>query len=108
MPKVKFLNQKTELEVPQGANLRKEAMRAGIQLYPGIHKYLNCRGFALCAKCAVLVKEGRENCSPPGLRERLRLFLSYLTIGREGQVRLACQTHVVGDIGVETTPKLKM
>jgi ferredoxin len=56
----------------------------------------------------VVVKEGKENCSPPGLRERLRLFLSYLTIGREGQVRLACQTHVVGDIGVETTPKLKM
>jgi ferredoxin len=108
MPKVKFLNQKTELEVPEGANLRKEALRANIQLYPGIHKYLNCRGFALCAKCAVLVKEGRENCSPPGLRERLRLLLSYLTVGREGQVRLACQTHVMGDIGVETTPRLKM
>ena len=107
MPKVKFLNLKTELEVPEGANLRKEALGANIALYPGIHKYLNCRGLALCAKCAVVVKEGRENCSPPGFRERLRLFLSYLPIGREG-VRLACQTRVAGDIGIETTPKLKM
>ncbi len=54
MPKVKFLKENQELEVHEGANLRKEAMRAGIQLYPGIHRFLNCRGLALCAKCAVL------------------------------------------------------
>jgi len=95
--------------VNEGANLRKEALRAGIELYPGIHKYLNCRGFALCGKCAVAVKAGRENCSPPGFREKLRLLLSYLPIGREpGETRLACQTRVLGDIQVETTPRLKM
>ena len=109
MPKVKFLSQNTELEVPEGANLRQEALQAKIALYPGIHKYLNCRGFALCAKCAVAVKVGKENCSPPGFRERLRMLLSYLPIGREeGQIRLACQTRVMGDIQVETTPGLKM
>lgn len=107
MPKVKFLSQKMELEVPQGANLRKEALRAKIELYPGIHKYLNCRGFALCGKCAVALKQGKENCSPAGFREKLRLLLSYLPIGREDQIRLACQTRVLGDIQVETTPRLK-
>ena len=109
MPTVKFLKASTDLDVNEGANLRKEALRAGLELYPGIHKYLNCRGFALCGKCAVAVKTGRENCSAPGFREKLRLLLSYLPIGREaGEIRLACQTRVLGDIQVETTPRLKM
>jgi ferredoxin len=109
MPKVKFVNHNVELEVDEGANLRKEALRANVQLYPGIHKYLNCRGLALCGKCAVSVKGGRENCSPAGFRERLRLLVSYLPIGREkDEIRLACQLRVLGDIQVQTTPSLKM
>ena len=47
MPKVVFVNEKQEIEVPPGANLRKEAIKAGIQLYSGPHRYLNCRGFGL-------------------------------------------------------------
>jgi ferredoxin len=109
MPKVKFVNANTELEVEEGANLRKEALRAGVQLYPGIHKYLNCRGLALCGKCAVAVKAGRENCAPAGFRERLRILLSYLPIGREqDEIRLGCQLRILGDVSVETTPGLKM
>ena len=109
MPKVKFLVSNLEVEVPEGANLRKESLRAKVALYPGIHKYLNCRGFALCGKCAVSVKSGRENCPSPGVREKIRLLLSYLPIGREkGEIRLACQTRVMGDIQVETTPRLKL
>jgi len=108
MPKVKFLRENVELAVPEGANLRKEAMRANIELYRGIHRYLNCRGNALCGSCAVSIKGGRENCSTAGFREKLRLLLSYLPIGREGEIRLACQVRVLGDIQVETTPSLKM
>lgn len=108
MPRVKFVKENQELEVHEGANLRKEAMRAGIQLYPGIHRYLNCRGFALCAKCAVSVKEGKENCSRVGFREKLRLLLSYLPIGRENEIRLACQMRVIGDVQVETIPRVKL
>jgi ferredoxin len=109
MPKVKFTNLNTELEMEQGANLRKAALSGKVEIYPGIHRYLNCRGFALCGKCAVAVKSGREHCSPAGFRERLRLLLSYLTIGREkDEIRLACQMHVLGDLQVEATPRLKM
>ncbi len=108
MPKVKFLRENVELEVAEGANLRKEAMRASIQLYRGMHKYLNCRGNALCGSCAVSIKSGRENCSAVGFREKLRLLLSYIPIGREGEIRLACQTRVRGDMQVETTPRPKM
>lgn len=109
MPKIKFLKENIELEVPGGSNLRKEAMRAKIELYPGIHKYLNCRGNALCAKCAVSVKAGKDNCSPAGFREKLRLLVSYLPIGRsQNEIRLACQLRVMGDLQVETMPRLKL
>ena len=107
MPKVKFVSENIELEVPQGANLRKEAIRANIHLYPGIHKYLNCRGLALCAKCAVSVKAGTQNCSVKGFREKLRLMLSYLPIGQKHEIRLACQTRVLGDVELETMPRVK-
>src|SRR5262249_26642613 len=35
MPKVVFVNEKQELDVPAGANLRQEARKAGLELYPG-------------------------------------------------------------------------
>ncbi|PYV02573.1 MAG: iron ABC transporter substrate-binding protein [Acidobacteria bacterium] len=96
MPRVKFLRENTELDVPERANLRREALRAKIELYPGFSKYVNCRGNSLCGKCAVLIKDGKQNCSPKGFREKLRLMLSYLPIGREDELRLACQTRVLG------------
>ena len=52
MPVVKFTKENKEIEVPRGANLRKEAIKAGVNLYPaltasgaGINQYLNCHGF---------------------------------------------------------------
>ena len=109
MPKVKILNQNQEVELPEGTNLRRGLLQNNTPLYPGIHKYLNCRGFALCAKCAVVVKNGHANCGPMGFREKLRLALSYLTIGRPAnEIRLACQTRVNGDIQIETMPRLRM
>ena len=48
MPTITFANEKKEIQVPNGANLRKEALRAGVQLYPGIHKVVNCHGFGQC------------------------------------------------------------
>ena len=44
MPVVNFVKEKKKIEVPQGANLRKEAQKAGIQIYPGIHQVFNCHG----------------------------------------------------------------
>ncbi len=39
MPTITFVNEKRELQVAEGANLRKEALAAGINLYPGINGY---------------------------------------------------------------------
>jgi len=108
MPKVVFVNEKKEIEVPEGANLRTEALKAGVQVYKGINRFLNCLGHGTCGTCAVLVKKGAENLSPPGFIERFTLFRMLSNIGREKEMRLACQCTVKGDCTVETRPGLQM
>jgi ferredoxin len=108
MPKVVFVNEKKEIEVKEGTNLRQAATAAGISVYKGLDRYLNCLGFGLCGTCRVLVKKGMENLSAPTRRERFNLSLHPLTmlarIGHEDEMRLACQTEINGDCTIETTP----
>ena len=130
MPVIKFVKEKKEIEVPQGANLRAEAVKAGINLNCAISgvsegvdnfshavsKYLNCRGFGLCGTCRVNITEGMENTSPMTVRERMKFkylpipdpmpCLAYL--GNEETMRLACMTKVEGDVVVETKPEVNM
>jgi ferredoxin len=108
MPTITFANEKKEIQVPNGANLRKEALRAGVQLYPGIHKVANCHGFGSCGSCRVLVTKGMENTSPKGILESARLAVSLAAIGNEQTMRLACQTRVEGDITVTTCPPMNL
>jgi ferredoxin len=113
MPKVVFVNEKQELDVPAGANLRQEARKAGLELYPGLARYLNCSGFGACGTCRVLVKKGKENLSPVGLVEKAHLNMHPLTmlanIGHEpGELRLACQCQVNGDCEIESQPPLNL
>jgi ferredoxin len=108
MPKVLFVNEKKEVEVPAGANLRQAAMEAGIPVYKGLDRYLNCRGLGLCGTCRVLVTQGMENLSPKTRRERINFNLHplgmFAAIGHEDQIRLSCQVHVHGDCRVQTQP----
>jgi ferredoxin len=108
MPTITFANEKKEIQVPNGANLRKEALRAGVQLYPGIHKVVNCHGFGQCGACRVLVTKGMENTSAKGIMESARLAVSLAYIGNEQTMRLACQTRVEGDITVTTCPPMNL
>jgi ferredoxin len=112
MPKVTFVNEKKEIEVPQGANLRREAVKAGVQLYRGMDRYLNCRGLGLCGTCRVLVKSGMENLNPRTLMEKLNLNLHPLTsfayIGHEEEMRLSCQVRVNGDCSIATKPEFNV
>ena len=108
MPKVTFVTENKEIEVPAGANLRTEAKKAGINLYSGLAKYLNCFGHGTCGTCKVLVKKGMENLSPPGRMERFTLFRMLSSIGREKEMRLACQCQVNGDCTIETHPGLQV
>ena len=108
MPTVNFVNEKKKIEVPQGANLRKEALKAGIPIHPPFNRVLNCKGLGSCGTCRVLVRKGVENVSKQGLREKLRFLagplLFFARLGKEDQLRLACQTKVNGDCEIETQP----
>ena len=110
MPKVTFVNEKKEIEVEGGANLRQAARQAGIPIYKGLDKYLNCRGLGLCGTCRVLVKQGMENLSPKTFMERFNFNLHPLSmlavIGHEDEMRLSCQVRVNGDCAVETQPAM--
>jgi len=105
---IKFVNEKKEIQVPEGTNLRKEALRAGVELYPGINKVVNCHGFGHCGSCRVLITKGMDNASPMGFMERMRLKLSMAYIGNEQTMRLACQTTINGDMEVQTRPPLNL
>ncbi len=130
MPVIRFVKEKKEIDVPQGANLRAEAVKAGINLNCAVSglsegidnlshtvsKYVNCRGFGLCGTCRVNITEGMENTSPMTVREQMKFkylpipdpmpCLAYL--GNEETMRLACMTKVEGDVVVETKPQVNM
>jgi ferredoxin len=117
MPKVFFVNEKTEIDVPQGANLRTEARKAGIPLHGmvlsflnPVTNYLNCQGNGLCGTCRVLIKKGMENLSPKTFIEKVNLSAHPETmlvgIGHEEEIRLSCQVQVNGDCTVQTHPSI--
>src|SRR6516162_9378629 len=112
MPKVVVVNEKKEIEVPVGANLRTATRAAGIEVYAGLSRYVNCRGHGLCGTCRVLVQKGIENLSPKGRLERIKLATMMSAIGHEdGQkevMRLSCQVQVNGDCSVVTRPPLNL
>ena len=130
MPVIKFVKEKKEIEVSHGANLRTEAVKAGINLNcvvngvsdgidnftKSVSKFVNCRGFGLCGTCRVNITEGMENTNGVTTRERMKFkyfpfpdplpCLAYL--GHEDTMRLACMTKVEGDVVVETSPEINM
>ena len=110
MPKVHFVREKKTIDVPEGANLRKEARRNGIDVYWGPHRIANCRGLGMCTSCKVLIRKGLENVSPQGTWEKFNLIVNplgfFARIGHEDDLRLSCQTTVHGDIEVETQPEM--
>ena len=111
MPTVKFVKEKKTIEVESGANLRKAAIKNGVQLYWGPHKLVNCMGFGSCGSCMVAVKKDETNVNKKTLWEKIRLALGPLTFMKvishdEKDIRLACKTKVAGDIEVETHPPI--
>ena len=122
MPVVKFVKENKEIEVPSGANLRKEAIKAGINVHQGvngfgagINKFLNCHGIAQCGTCRVKITKAwkipaRWGCSKScGFITRCPTRFPCLSfIGNEDTMRLACCVKVLGDIEVETGPELNL
>lgn len=108
MPKVTVINEKKDIEVPAGANLREELRKNGVEVYPGMARYVNCFGHGSCGTCKVLVKKGMENLSPKGMMEKFTVFRMLSAIGLEDELRLSCQVTVNGDCSVETQPEMNL
>ena len=123
MPTVKFIKENVELEVPEGANLRREAIKAGINLNLGlngfgqrINRYFNCAGKGMCGSCRIRIAQGIDNASKPTMREKLQFKVpifpdplpkfAYAQYGEE--LRLACQVKVLGDMEVESGPEINL
>jgi ferredoxin len=123
MPKITFTKENIELEVPEGAILRKECGRVSINTNQGVNgvgasvnKILNCFGNGMCGTCRVNIVKGAENCNSMTVREKLKFKYLPLPdplpcmayVGNEDTMRLACMVRVYGDIEVETGPELDL
>ena len=93
MPKVTAQGRTLECEL--GANLRKVLLANGVDLYNPLANVVNCRGIGTCGTCAVQID---GPVSEANWRDRARRSLPPHTADRD--LRLACQTHVLGDIRI--------
>lgn len=104
MPVVTFYDEHRSHEVESGTNLREFMRRVHITPYQGLAVVTNCRGHNFCGTCAVEVVDGK-GASSRGQDEEATLR-GNLAIARVvgKNLRLACQTTVVGDMVVRTHP----
>ena len=129
MPVIKFVKEKVEIEVPEGANIRAEAIKAGVNLnciisgvsegvdecIHSFSKYANCHGWGLCGTCRVKITKGMENTNKMTMAETAKKYVpvpdplpALAFIGNEETMRLACKTTVHGDVEVETCPPIDL
>lgn len=97
MPTVTFRGR--EIECKEGETLRNVLKRAGLSPHNGKTKTFNCKGFASCGTCAVAVD---GEVSDVGIREKGRLLTPPHHPNYD--LRLSCQTKVLGDVEVEKYP----
>jgi len=97
MPIVTFRGR--EIECKEGETLRNVLKRAGLSPHNGKTKTFNCKGFASCGTCAVAVD---GEVSDVGIREKARLLTPPHHPNYD--LRLSCQTKVLGDVTVEKYP----
>ena len=97
MPTIRFRG--NEIECDRGDLLRDALLDAGESPHNGSSDLLNCRGHATCGTCAVEVS---GDVSEMNNDERRRL--SFPPHDEESGLRLACQTHVHGDVEVVKYP----
>ncbi len=88
MPKITCLPDRKGIDARDGDTILEATLRANLA-----HAHA-CGGHARCSTCRVWILEGLENCVARSDRERS--LADRLGFGPE--VRLACQTKVVGDV----------
>ncbi len=78
-----------------GANLRRVLLENEVDLYNGNAKFINCMSIGTCGACAVQI-EGEV--SAVNWKDTGRRSLPPHNLDKD--LRLACQTNVLGDINV--------
>ena len=88
--KVTFKPYDITIEVEEGENLLRAALRAGV------HINASCGGEGVCGKCRVILEEGKVECPESTLLSQDECSLGY---------RQACQCRIVSDIVVRIPPE---
>lgn len=97
MPQI--LAQGKTISCKPGANLRLALLTAGVDLYNGRSRWVNCRGLGTCGTCAVAIDAAdKAAVSEANWRDRTRRSLP--PHNPQKPLRLACQTQVYEDIQV--------
>lgn len=78
------------IQVPQGTNLRRALLQAGISPYGALSKRANCGGRGLCATCGVIFDAGEP--APAHWHDRIGSAFGY--------PRLSCQIEVTNDMTI--------
>ena len=78
------------VEVPEGENLLRAALQAGV------HINASCGGEGVCGKCRILLESGELDSLRSGLISDDDWDLGY---------RQACQSHVLSDVVVRIPPE---
>src|SRR5262245_39301498 len=91
MPKVRFLKEKLEIEVPEGSSILEAARKAGAP------EGDRCGGVCACSTCHVYVVEGFDNTSE-GEDEEADILDKAFDVRMES--RLGCQAKINGDVDV--------
>ncbi len=98
MANITFVKEDKEVFAVNGANLRKQAVDNGIDLYTFRGKMVSCGGYGQCGTCIVEIVSGMENLSQRTDFENRKLKR------KPDSYRLACQTIVNGPVSVKTKP----
>ena len=93
MPMISFRKPRPPADAPEGMSLMDALLAAGLPVAS------SCRGDGVCAKCRVVVVEGKENLSRENeteayLRERHNI---------PKVERVSCQVQVLGPVTVDTS-----
>ncbi|NET47935.1 MAG: (2Fe-2S)-binding protein [Merismopedia sp. SIO2A8] len=96
MPTI-FAQGKT-IQCATGSNLRRVLLDHKVDLYNGQANLINCRGIGSCGTCAVQIEGAKDAVSAVNWRDRTRR--SFPPHSSDRNLRLACQTQVLGDIHV--------
>src|SRR5690349_23997410 len=92
MPKVRFLTEKLEVEVPEGTSILSAAKKIGAP------EGDRCGGVCACSTCHVYVVKGFDTLEDP---EDEELDILEKAFDPRSTSRLGCQTKVFHDLEVE-------